>query len=158
MSRKELKPIETGLNDLGLDIPVFIVSINKTESHDVVAFDNKWHGLMPKSGTFINLGYNRFLLFNNTRYNNNGSVKESDGYPFPVKLSIRCTHEELADDFKSVKELIDQVYQFSRMYWKSVRQQNLPVTIKYPEMVAEIFPHFEGNEIPTFGKDNLWFL
>jgi hypothetical protein len=26
------------------------------------------------------------------------------------------------------------------------------------EMVAEIFPHFEGNEIPDFGKDNLWFL
>ena len=41
---------------------------------------------------------------------------------------------------------------------KFVRQQNLPVTINYPEMVAEIFPHFEGNEIPDFGKDNLWFL
>ena len=56
------------------------------------------------------------------------------------------------------KELIDQVYQFSRMYWKSVRQQNLPVTIKYPEMVAEMLPYFEGNEIPDYGKDNLWFL
>jgi hypothetical protein len=44
------------------------------------------------------------------------------------------------------------------MYWKPVRQQNLPVTIKYPEMVAEIFPHFQGNNIPDFGKNNLWFL
>jgi hypothetical protein len=44
------------------------------------------------------------------------------------------------------------------MYWKSVKQQNLPVTIKYPEMVAEIFPHFESEVIPPFGKDNLWFL
>ena len=158
MSNKELKPIEEGLNELGLNIPVFIVSINKTESHDIVAFDNNWSGLMPKSGTFINLGFNQFLLFNNTRYSNNGGVKESDGYPFPVKLRIRCTHEELENDYKTIKELIDQIYQFSRMYWKSVRQQNLPVTIKYPEMVAEIFPHFEGNEIPTFGKDNLWFL
>jgi len=51
-----------------------------------------------------------------------------------------------------------RIYQIVRMYWKSVRQQNLPVTIKYPEMVAEIFSNFEGNEIPTFGKDNLWFL
>jgi hypothetical protein len=41
-----------------------------------------------------------------------------------------------------VKELIDQVYQFSRIYWKSVKQQGLPVTIKYPEMIAEIIPHF----------------
>ena len=30
--------------------------------------------------------------------------------------------------------------------------------IKYPEMVAEIFPHFDGNEIPTSEKNNLWFL
>jgi hypothetical protein len=50
------------------------------------------------------------------------------------------------------------VYQFSGIYWKSVKQQNLPVTVKYPEMVAKIFPHFDGNEIPDFGKDNLWFL
>ena len=64
----------------------------------------------------------------------------------------------MVDDFKTVRELIDQVYQFSRMYWKSVRQQNLPDTIKYPEMVAEMLPHFDGNEIPEFGKDNLWFL
>jgi beta-lactamase class D len=39
-----------------------------------------------------------------------------------------------------------------------IRQQNLPVTIKYPEMVAEIFPYFDGYEFPYFGKDNLWFL
>ena len=58
---------------------------------------------------------------------------------------------------KDIK-VIDQVYQFSRMYWKSVRQQNLPVTIKYPEMVAQIAPHFDGDDIPEFGKDNLWFL
>lgn len=46
----------------------------------------------------------------------------------------------------------------NEMNRKSVKQQNLHVTIKYPEMVAGIFPHFEGNGIPTFRKDNLWFL
>ena len=158
MSYKELKPIEDGLNDLGLDIPVFIVSINKTESNDIVAFDNNWNDLMPLSGLFINIGNNHFLLFNNTRYSLNSKFNSNDGYPFPIKLKIRCTDEELIKDYKIIKELIDQVYQFSRMYWKSLRQQNLPVTIKYPEMVAEMFPYFEGHEIPEFGKDNLWFL
>lgn len=86
------------------------------------------------------------------------AINDSDGYPFPIKLHICCTNPELEKDFRIIKKLIDQVYQFSRIYWKSVRQQNLPVTIKYPEMVAEMFPHFEGNEIPVFGKDNLWFL
>ncbi|MBK8711188.1 MAG: hypothetical protein IPL97_04775 [Niastella sp.] len=54
--------------------------------------------------------------------------------------------------------LIDQVYQFSRMYWKSISQQNLPVTTIYPEMVAKIFPYFDREELPEFGKKNLWFL
>lgn len=157
MSKAELKPIEHGLRTLGLDIPVFIVSINKTESSDIVAFDLDWKDLMPLSGTYINIGYNKFLLFNNTRYSNN-QFNFYDGFPFPIKLKIYCTQKELVDDYKTVRELIDQVYQFSRMYWKSVRQQNLPVTIKYPEMVAEMLPHFDGNEIPEFGKDNLWFL
>ncbi|MHB1922751.1 MAG: hypothetical protein ACYCOO_11000 [Chitinophagaceae bacterium] len=47
------------------------------------------------------------------------------------------------------RELIDQVYEFSRMYWKSIIQQNLPVTTKYPEMGAEIFLHFEHNNLPA---------
>ena len=25
-------------------------------------------------------------------------------------------------------------------------------------MVAEMLPYFEGNEIPDYGKDNLWFF
>lgn len=44
------------------------------------------------------------------------------------------------------------------MYWKSIKQQNLTVTIKYPEIVAQIFPQFEGDKLADFGKNNLWFL
>lgn len=156
MSQEELRPIEEGLRQLDLNIPVYIISINKTESQDIVAFDKNWEGLMPESGTFINLGRNKFLLFNNTRYGI--THKAHEGFPFPVKIAMHCTNEEKLKESGVVRELLDQVYQFSRMYWKSVSQQNLPVTIKYPEMVAEIFSHFEGNEIPEFGRGNLWFL
>ena len=157
MSKAEIEPIQNELKNLGLDIPVFIITINKTESRDILAFDKKWNGRMPMSGTFINLGGKQYLLFNSTRYATS-LPKPKDGYPFPVKLKIDCTDKEELKDTKVIKNLIEQVYQFSRMYWKSVRQQNLPVTIKYPEMVAEMLPHFDGNEIPEFGKDNLWFL
>lgn len=158
MSKAELRPIEEGLNSLDLDIPVFIISINKTESSDIIAFDNQSKELMPLSGTYININHNQYLLFNNVRYKEDSIIGKIDGHPFPIKLTINCTNREELNDPKTIRELINQVYQFSRMYWKSVRQQNLPVTIKYPEMVAEIFPHFSGNEIPDFGKDNLWFL
>jgi hypothetical protein len=37
------------------------------------------------------------------------------------------------------------------MYRKLVRQQNLPIIIKYPEKVAQINPRFDGDEIPQYG-------
>jgi hypothetical protein len=157
MSREEYAPIEQELNNLGLDIPIVIITINKTESEDIVVFDRNYPGLIPISGTYINIGYNQFLLNNNTRYTGTQADK-IDSYSFPVKLTIRSKDETIMEDAKTINNLVDQVYQFSRMYWKSVKQQNLPVTIKYPEMVAEIFPHFESEIIPPFGKDNLWFL
>lgn len=156
MSKAEIKPIQDKLYQLGLDIPVYIISINKTQSTDIIAWDNEWGNLMPTSGTYIKVGEKRYLLFNNTRYND-VEHKGTDGYPFPVKLHISCTQPDKIDD-EITKELIDQVYQFSRMYWKSVKQQHLPITIKYPEMLAEIFPHFNSSDIPEFGKDKLWFL
>jgi hypothetical protein len=129
MNGRELDIIENSLSNFGLKIPVFIVSINKTESKDVVAFDNSWSDLMPPSGTLLNLHHGRYLLFNNTRYSKE-YYHAANGYPFPIKLYIKCTDPETEMDYKTIKELLDQVYQFSRMYWKSVRQQNLPVTIK----------------------------
>ncbi|MCP9761483.1 Piwi domain-containing protein [Lacihabitans soyangensis] len=156
MSQEELKPIEDGLRELDVHVPVYIVSINKTESRDLVAFDTSWPELMPQSGTYINLGRNKYLLFNNTRYFD--THNPSEGFPFPIKLAFFCTDQEKLKGSGIIQELLDQVYQFSRMYWKSISQQNLPVTIKYPSMVAEMVPHFDGYEIPMYGKSNLWFL
>lgn len=157
MSDDELQPIMEALNNLEQDIPVFIITINKTVSKDLVAFDESLPGLMPQSGTFINMGNHRYLLFNNVRYTE-AVVKNTEGWPFPIKLKIDCTEKSQLSNPTIITDLIDQVYQFSRMYWKSVSHQNLPVTIKYPEMVAQIAPHFDGDEIPQYGKDNLWFL
>ncbi|MBD80000.1 MAG: hypothetical protein CL840_13895 [Crocinitomicaceae bacterium] len=155
ISKDEIDPIQKTLGRLKLDIPIVIVTINKTESSDYVAFDTNDNALMPLSGTIIEIAHLKYLLFNNAKYSSNGFAKD---HPFPVKLSLYCTEQDYFEDIAIVKELIDQVYQFSRMYWKSVKQQNLPVTIKYPEMVAQIFPHFEGDKLPDFGKNNLWFL
>lgn len=157
MSEKELQHIERALSNLGLSIPVFIITINKTDSKDIFAFDSSYPSLMPLSGTFVNISNNKYLLFNNTRYSN-ATVSPTDGFPFPIKLNFDCSHPELLNDAKTIQELIDQVYQFSRMYWKSIRQQNLPVTIKYPELVAQIASHFDGDDIPHYGKNTLWFL
>jgi hypothetical protein len=159
MGKKESKPITDMLYTLGFNIPVFIVTINKTESSDIVAFDSDSTDLMPLSGTYVKVGYNQFLLYNNAKYPN--SQKYDILFPVKVKISKVITNGSKTDNqvsLSEVKEMLNQVYQFSRMYWKSVKQQNLPITIKYPEMVAEIVPHFSDAELPLFGKTNLWFL
>ncbi len=155
ISQKDLEPIYDILHTFNWNIPVIVITINKTISNDYVAFDLGSPNLMPISGSIVPIGRSQYLLFNNTRYNANETVNDN---PFPIKLTFSSSDEELLNDRLVTKELIDQVYQFSRMYWKSVRQQNLPVTIKYPEMVAEIYPFFKNDSLPPFGQKNLWFL
>lgn len=173
MSNKEILPIIRQLKSIDKNIPIVIISINKSESNDLVLFDKEYDHKMPYSGTYIPIGMDKYILCNNTRYmptlNGEHSEEEKDAeklqlakqlksFPLPVKLHLQSTDETIINDPEEVKKLIDQVYQFSRMYWKSVSQQNFPVTTKYPEMVAEILPHFQGGKIPEFGKNNLWFL
>lgn len=157
LSKKELKPIIDTLHALGLPIPVIVVTINKTESKELLAFDTSSQKLMPYSGTIVKVGAKEYLLFNNTRYEEASAPTDREHH-FPVKISFFSDKAELLDDPALINQLIDQVYQFSRMYWKSVSQQNLPVTIKYPEMVAEIFPYFTHDKLPDHGKESLWFL
>lgn len=156
MSYRERKPIMKMLHNLGLDIPVIVVSINKTESRDVVLFDRTNPERIPLSGTYTKLRDRTILLCNNTRYSSGDRKLRS--YPCPVKMKISCADDEALKDWKQIRQLVEQVYQFSRIYWKSVSQQNLPVTIKYPEMVAEKFPYFKSSVMPSFGQRNLWFL
>ncbi|MCT4698548.1 Piwi domain-containing protein [Tenacibaculum haliotis] len=155
ISKKDLEPIYDILHTFNWNIPVIIITINKTLSNDYVAFDLDSPNLMPLSGSIVPIGKEQYLLFNNTRYNTKETVTDN---PFPIKLTFSSSDEEVLKDILLKKDLIDQVYQFSRMYWKSVRQQNLPVTIKYPEMVAEIYPFFKNDSLPPFGQKNLWFL
>ena len=156
MSEREAKPITDMLNTLGFNIPIYVVTINKTETSDIVMFDPTQLGLMPLSGTILKIRRNQFLLYNNSRYRDN----QNCDMLFPVRIRLsKIEQNEVVDlDMGEVKALLNQVYKFSRIYWKSVKQKNLPITIKYPEMVAEIVPHFTSAELPSFGKNNLWFL
>jgi hypothetical protein len=157
ISKKELKPIEDLLENLGLDIPVYVLSINKTLSKDYLAFDLDSAQLMPYSGTIVKIDLNDYLLFNNTRYNQSASPKGKHHF-FPLRIRLSGSNTSNLDDSKLITELFDHVFQFSRMYWKSTDPQNIPVTISYPEMVAKIYPNFSKEHLPEYGKNNLWFL
>lgn len=158
MSKWELKPILNMLYALKVDIPVIILTINKTVSKNVLAFDVAApETLMPLTGTYVQIAERQYLLYNNIRYHEDTFVKKTK-YQFPVKIKMTSTDLEVFKDPALIDLLIDPVYQFSRMYWKSVAQQNMPVTILYPQMVAKIFPYFKTPVLKDFGKESLWFI
>ncbi|MBK8711187.1 MAG: hypothetical protein IPL97_04770 [Niastella sp.] len=60
------------------DVPVIVITINKTESRELLAFDMNGSGKMPLSGTYLSIGYNKFLLFNNVRYKEEVPIAAKD--------------------------------------------------------------------------------
>lgn len=162
MSKEDWNPILQMLNDLQYKIPIIIATIFKTETKDIVAFDNNCADLMPLSGTYTKIDDNTFLLYNNSKYNQESWDKSTDRktYNFPIKIKLESRNSDILKDEEIISDTLIQIYQLSRMYWKSVDQQNIPITVKYPEMIAEIVPFFQDENIPNpqFGCRNLWFL
>lgn len=157
MSYEEEEPIRKLLEHLNLRLPYVILTINSTESKDYVLFDSSFDGKMPQSGTFIKTKPNELIICNNTRYSHNTATR-IDGFPLPIKIKFKTYNYEKINDPDIIRELVDQVYQFSRMYWKSVRQRTKPVTIEYSELVAKMLSHFENKELNQFARNSLWFL
>lgn len=61
-----------------------------------------------------------------------------DILPFTFKHSINFHRKELHIEYK--------------------KNQNHPITVKYPEMLARMAPNFVGEELPVYGKEGLWFF
>lgn len=153
-------------------IPVYLVRINKTMRSEEMGIDLNRNDRLPVSGTYIHLGRDRYLLFNNTRLN--PEDPDAKKQPFPVKLSMReiwskekkeqlekLPSEERELEYldpETVNQLMVQVVRFSNMYWKSISPQPLPVTIRFPELLARLVPYFDSKSLPHFGRKNLFFL
>ena len=127
-------------------------------TYDYLVFDDAFKGKMPQSGTYIKIRKGVYLLCNNTRYKEKTGVKIDD-FPFPLKVSISRSNLELLNE-ETIGELIDQVYQFSRMYWRSVKQKSMPVTILYSEIIAKLTANLPEKKLPSsdVAKQTLWFL
>jgi hypothetical protein len=156
LRREEGEQIEMMLKQNGLHCPVYVVNMVTAVNDDLIAFDASKNDYMPASGTYVHLRGTQFLLYNNERYSDSGKAD----ILFPIKLTITSANTNTGgiltkDD---TIDIITQVYQFCRLYWKSVKMQNVPITIAYPELVAEYVPHFNDEDLPEFGKHNLWML
>jgi hypothetical protein len=59
-------------------------------------------------------------------FGSNGNLSIGD-HNLPIKLSIKSTKPALPDDVPFLCQLVNHVYQFSRMYWRSISHHNVPV-------------------------------
>jgi len=156
-NQRELKEISKAIKEFSLDIPIVIVEINDSKAKDLIAFDAKNEYAMPISGTCWEIrDCKEYILFNNTRYGNDAG-RYKDEYPIKIKLHF---NQMLKPDKDFIKETLAQVYEFSRIYWKSLKQQSKPVTIIYSELIAKYTANFRNNEIPqsNVAKTTPWYL
>lgn len=154
INNKDVQEIENITKEnLGKDASFAIVEINDTKTTSDLCFDLEYDSLMPHSGTYIQLKPNEYLLFNNLRYWER-PINPITQEELPIKLRIFDPY----NNFNS-HELISQVYEFSRMYWKSLKQKAQPVTTIYSKLIANYVSGF-GNTLPDTDvtKKRVWFI
>ncbi len=141
------------LKELNLDIPYAIIEINDGKSHSDICFDKDNDMGMPKSGIYIRTGPDEFLIFNNTRYEKKPLRTVIEELPIKVKIQYADEREFLTS------ELIGQIYEFSCLYWKSLKQKSVPVTTLYAKLIADYSSHFK-EKLPKSDivKNSPWFL
>lgn len=135
------------------EIPYALVEINDTKSTLDVCFDINYEYGMPLSGTYIQLNGSEYLLFNNNRYEAIPPRSINDELPIKIKIHFADT-----GGFSHAK-LISQIYEFSRLYWRSLKQKSQPVTTVYSKYIAEFRTCYSG-EISNNDTVNYspWFL
>ena len=155
MNQKELEPIEKMMRDLKIDIPIIIASINKTPSKSLLLFDDPKNNIMPLNGSWAKIGYHKYLLYINERKNelNKGKVQH-----LPLKISMQSNSIIYINNQENTEYVLRQIYEFCFMHWRSVNQPPMPVTVKYPEMIASFIPWFKHDILVKHGRDSLWFL
>lgn len=158
MNFDEEKQLTDVFSDLGLQVPYFVLKITEGNAHEYLIIDDQYAGKMPRSGICVKLKTGEFLLCNNTRYKERTGAR-IDEFPFPLKISVSKPDPRTITD-EIIHELIDQIYQFSRMYWRSVKQRAMPVTILYSEMIAKMAANLPDQAVPNtnIAKRTLWFL
>lgn len=153
-SGKEKERIDKLLKrEFNIPIPYALVEVNDSKSKLELAFDPNYDFGMPISGTFLNLTKQEYLLFNNNRFSDKSGVILKD--ELPLKLKIHFADQS---GF-SHKELIEQVYEFSRLIWKGLKQRIQPATCYYAKQIANFYANSEeGVPNNNLTQHTPWFL
>jgi len=142
--KNKIKAIENALAHFkDYDIQFGIVHLSF--SHNYRIYDNEGKTEI-KRGTFIQISTFQALLH----------LGAKTKVPILVRLDKRST-------FKDIYEITRQVFYFTHLCYRNLRPANVPVTIKYPSLMAKLTS--EIKQVPNWDyaqlnhiKDKLWFI
>ena len=155
MSRKELQPIEKMLREIDLDVPVIVAGISQNRRRELLIFDHPQKNCMPMDGTRCKVGKDTYMMNINLRRNDTQKpVKQS----MPLRIHLQCNRPGYLEAHGRVDSILQQIYAFSFMHWRSVQQSPVPVSVKYPALIASFLPWFKQKYLPTHGRSKAWFL
>ncbi len=140
----ELKAIENTLvkfKDYDIQFGIVHLSYN----HNLRIFLNGGNDI-PQRGTFIQISTFQTLLH----------LGKGTKVPILVRLDQRSTYKDIFDASK-------QVLYFCHLCYRNFRPANVPVTIKYPSLMAKLsdelsqVPKWDTNQLNNI-QDKLWFI
>ncbi|MBN2396137.1 MAG: hypothetical protein JXC36_06725 [Candidatus Atribacteria bacterium] len=155
LNKKEFRQVEELLDQFQLDLPVIVVRISSSFDQKELIVDLEHPNYLPLNATYYHLDYHDYLLYINDREEGKQKTRKT---PFPLKVSLQANKIGLMDDQGLVQSLMQQLYDFSLLHWRSINQPRLPVTIAYPHYLAQIFPYFQSDTLQEIGRTSLWFL
>jgi len=140
----ELKAIDNTLakfKDYDIQFGIVHLSYN----HNLRVFLNGGNDI-PQRGTFIQISTFQALLH----------LGKGTKVPILVRLDQRSTYKDIFDASK-------QILYFCHLCYRNFRPANVPVTIKYPSLMAKLsdelsqVPKWDTNQLNNI-KDKLWFI
>ena len=140
----ELKAIDNTLakfKDYDIQFGIVHLSYN----HNLRVFLNGGNDI-PQRGTFIQISTFQALLH----------LGKGTKVPILVRLDQRSTYKDIFDASK-------QVLYFCHLCYRNFRPANVPVTIKYPSLMAKLsdelsqVPKWDTNQMNNI-KDKIWFI
>jgi len=154
MSKRNFEPIRKFLRQYDPGLPVFVVRVNQDRTEDYFVRDTTDAYGLPADGTVFKLVGQDYLLY----VNGYESGQKLRFQPMPVRCYLQASDPALLEDETIVKELLQQVYDFSRLYWRSVNQPAVPVTVEYPRLLAAQTAWFDGSSVSGGLSELPWFL
>jgi len=156
LSNRELKHLNQVLNELDVAIPVYIVTIYQQYYNDVFIVNELREDKVVPNATAIQMDQHHYLLQANELYKEDMPTPNS--FPKQLKIGIRAGSEKYPLTDKIKQELLEQVYQFSKLNFRSVATQPFPITVLYPKWMAEKLAYMPNVTIHPNLKNRLWFL